>query len=240
MAAIVSSHTLLFFAYACVYVRVCVCDSFHSSGSSLLLWAATLAAIPTKPKLSLSLCLSPSLTPQSKLSRLSIFPLHPALWLYLSFHFSFISLFFLFTLVRFQSYLKTLLFPPLVQPFLLLYETCLYKVNLPLTKGCPSASLGVLEKCFEKCVERIKVRPGARTSSFYLSLLDSWAPKHRQTDAHRLALPFSVFYLTKLTQWNWRSHTTKLFGVQPTSCFWKVYHVYCMCCVFMNLHIWHC
>lgn len=130
---------------------------------------------------------------------------------------SIISFFFHFTLVHFQSYLKTLLFPPLVQPFLLLYETCLYKVNLPLTKGCPSASLGVLEKCFEKCVERIKVRPGARTSSFYLSLLDSWAPKHRQTDAHRPALPFSVFYLTKLTQWNSKSHTTKLFGVSHVS-----------------------
>lgn len=89
------------------------------------------------------------------------------------FIFSFISLFFHSTLVHFQSYLKTLLFPPLVEPFLLPSETCLYKVNLPLTKGCPSASLGVFEKRFEKCVERIKVRPGARTSSFYPSILDS-------------------------------------------------------------------
>lgn len=45
-----------------VCVRVHVCDSFHTCGSSLLLWAASLAAIPTKPK-ALSLCLS---NPQSK------------------------------------------------------------------------------------------------------------------------------------------------------------------------------
>lgn len=78
---------------ACMCMCVQLCDSFHSSGSSLLLWAASLAAIPPKPK-ALSLSLS---YPQSKLLRLSIFPLHPALPLYqfiffLSIHIAFISL----------------------------------------------------------------------------------------------------------------------------------------------------
>ena len=144
------------------------------------------------------------------------------------FIFSFISLFFHSTLVHFQSYLKTLLFPPLVETFLLPSETCLYKVNLPLTKGCPSASLGVFEKRFEKCVERIKVRPGARTSSFYPSILDSWAPKHKTNRCTRTCPPSLCILLNKLTQWN--SNKTFL------DCSW--HHVSGRCIVF-RLH-WLC
>lgn len=65
-----------------------------------------------------------------------------------------------------------------------------------------------LEKCFEKCVERIKVRPAARTSSFYLSICDSWAPKHTK--------PTPPPLLCLLLNKTW-SCTTKLFGLQLTS-----------------------
>ena len=130
----------------------------------------------------------PSLISQFSFAIISIIHSFPFICIFFSFFYS--------TLVRFLKLFENITPNTPVQPFLLLSETCLYKVNLPLTKGCPSASGGVLEKCFEKCVERIKVRPRARTSSFY-RILVFWAAKHRQTDTYRPAPPFRYIPLHK-------------------------------------------
>lgn len=144
---------------ACVWTPFTHLEAAYAS--ELLCW---LQSQPNQS--SPSLCLSPFLTHNQNYpvfqSFLSI-QLCNSIYHFILFYFTPLS----YHSSLFSKLFQNITFRSLVQPFLLLSETCLYKVNLSLTKGCPSASLDVLEKCFEKCVERIKVRPGTRTSSFY-------------------------------------------------------------------------
>lgn len=91
MAAIVSCHTFLFFACVCVCACVWLLSLIWKQLTPLSCSAGcnpnqtkALSPICVSPPLSLSLSLSLPFSPlfsnpQSKLSRLSIFPLHPAL-----------------------------------------------------------------------------------------------------------------------------------------------------------------
>ena len=194
MAAVVS-HT----PFHCLYPCVAVCDSFHSSGSSLLLWAALLAAIPTKPKPpppvslpSLSGSLSIANPPPIKTPVPSFNLSSPSSFVTI-YHFIFLS----FPSSPFSKLFENITPPPppppvWISPFSSFLQPVYIRLICLWQKDAPMLLWASWRTHFEKCVERIKVRPWARTSSVYLSILNSSAPKHRQTDARTPPPPLSL------------------------------------------------
>lgn len=115
---------------------------------------------------------------QSKLSRFSNPPTSSSFFI-CNFTFSFLSC----QSVHFQSYLKTVPPPPLKPVYIKLI--CLWQRDASMLLG----------EVLWKCVERIKVRPQARTNPFYLYIqLLSF-----KTGARTTVSSFSVLNLAKLS-----------------------------------------